>query len=272
MPARSRQEQIAYALQLVDDCIGLARNCRKGKPCGRTCISQSKKCRIGGIASHANDQQLVQAFSGAGQVTRSGVAVSPQLFGHQATDADLSGLAGSPTHGHITARGTSPPPRLSLTVSSPQVRRQERTVYRDRTDGKLVMHNDYFRVEDQAPDGYGTHSFANQVKTAQRFGVDRIETTAAGNFRDMQSGSWNGYYTWPRLGYDAPLYSGEIASLPSNLRNARSVQDLMGNQEGRDWWKLNGSTRDMKFDLSPNSKSIKVLNNYLEEKGFSTRV
>jgi excisionase family DNA binding protein len=75
-------------------------------------------------------------------------------------------------------------------------------------------------------------------------------------------------YTWPRLGYDAPLTAQDIAALPPELRTARSVLDLMASEAGRAWWQTHGGPRVMVFDLSAGSRSRLVLQTYLENQGI----
>ncbi len=61
---------------------------------------------------------------------------------------------------------------------------------------------DIFTTKDDAPAGWGRDVFTRQVETAHAMGVDRIQTHGVGCCKDPR---WNGYYTWPRFGYDAPL-------------------------------------------------------------------
>lgn len=60
MPASGDQTQLAQAralveeclaLALLDQCLGLARKCATGKPCGNTCIPVGHECHQGGAAA-----------------------------------------------------------------------------------------------------------------------------------------------------------------------------------------------------------------------------
>ncbi len=81
----------------------------------------------------------------------------------------------------------------------------------------------------------------------------------------------NGYYTWPRLGYDAPLSDVKVQISPSKwtelqqrFPNAQSILDIMETKDGRDWWKTNGrDLHNAKFDLAEGSRSRRVLEAYL---------
>jgi hypothetical protein len=133
-------------------------------------------------------------------------------------------------------------------------------------DGHSVMHNDYFALKQSFQgQGIGTRSFALQVAALVEANVAEIKTYAAGSFSDQ---AYNGYYTWPRLGYDAPLTADEIAALPPELQSARSVLDLMESEIGRLWWESYGSARVMFFDLAAGSRSRQVLQAYLNKKGI----
>lgn len=138
--------------------------------------------------------------------------------------------------------------------------------------GDVVCVNDYFRV-DETGGGKGTKIFADQVEACAFAGVKEIQTHAA---RGSDS-TFNGYYTWPRLGYDQDL--GDISPTSSRERvlakqlqekfpSAEKVSDLMKTKEGRDFWKAKGvDLHDATFDLREGSFSRKVLSAYLEEKG-----
>ena len=105
----------------------------------------------------------------------------------------------------------------------------------------------------------GPQVFGRMVEQAAEAGVSYIKTTASRSDTDI------GYHVWPRFGYDAKLHASEKRKLPDALKSSERISDLMKTDEGRAWWKEHGNTRAMKFDLSPGSRSRKVLA-YLEEK------
>jgi hypothetical protein len=140
----------------------------------------------------------------------------------------------------------------------------ERRVSTD-AQGRKILHNDYLRLKPDAPEGLGTRIFAHQVKAAVAANFARIETFAAGS---ASTPRWNGYYTWPRLGYDAALTPAETESLPADLSQATTVLDLMATEPGRAWWKQHGSERKMVFDLTPGSRSLGMLGQYLQDKNI----
>jgi hypothetical protein len=98
--------------------------------------------------------------------------------------------------------------------------------------------------------------FLRQAAHAAALGVARIETVAG-----RRSGE-NGYYTWPRFGFNAALPAPLRPLLPIGLEEARSVLDLMANEKGRRWWREHGLSIPVVFDLAPGSRSRTVLARY----------
>lgn len=176
--------------------------------------------------------------------------------GKNVTAKQVARLVGAPDGAHVTiesAYGGA----LRTSISHPYITRQTRTISNE--GGQLVISNDYFRASNNAPKGFGSKVFARQVQAARQAKASRIDTYAAGNASDT---GFNGYYTWARFGYNAPLYKSEIAALPSNLRGATNLNQLMA-KGGASWWKTHGEGRDMSFDLRKNSVSLRVLSAYL---------
>lgn len=135
-------------------------------------------------------------------------------------------------------------------------------VFADAATGERGIRNEVLERIANAPDGFILRLFSQQVAAAARYDYARILTYAAGK----PGGHMNGYYTWPRIGYDGTFSAEESAKLPENLRTAQTVQDLMASPEGRQWWKTNGWAKELSFDLKAGSRSRQVLENYLVER------
>ena len=166
---------------------------------------------------------------------------------------------------------------------------QKRNISKD-YDGNIVMYNAYFRVNaDYQGTGIGTKSFARQVEFASKLGVNKITTSAAKSILRNADGSlnkqfsYNGYYTWARLGYDArPADRITEARSYYGSSNINSIADLFdikasgGKISGADWWKNNGVSTRMTFDLTPGSRSRKRLTdyskNYFSREGKNTKL
>lgn len=151
--------------------------------------------------------------------------------------------------------------RVEVSVTHPHVLNQIRTFARD---GKnLTLYNNLFVKRQGAPPGIAAEMLWQQVVHAEELGIAEIRTDAAG---DANSPYFNGYYTWPRLGYNATLETKERRALPAGLKGARTVRDLMATPDGRAWWKARGNGREMVFDLRPGAVSKEILAQYLIQK------
>jgi hypothetical protein len=186
------------------------------------------------------------------------------LFGHIIPDDQLAAavraLDGATVAVQINSDG-----RIVAAVTHSHIHKQIRLLSRD-AQGRLFLTNDLFRVSQTAPVGTGLRSFARQVAGARALGIHRIETYAVGS---KQFPQWNGYYTWPRFGYNAELAYEEkllLQFLP-RFRGVRDLNDLIL-RGGADWWAENGDGREMVFHLDGRCRSVKILLQYLDEKGF----
>lgn len=187
---------------------------------------------------------------------------SQNIFGRTLQDAEYADLVGAPSNGTVKVYAGKLNGREHITIRTTadgyddtQIRR----VYKAK-DGKVEISNDIFTADETFPPGAGTRVFASQVATARRLGVARIVTEAA---RDENA---NGYYTWPRFGYDGDLADSSRQSLPAELGHARRVSDLMQTSAGRAWWKTHGESISVSFDLTSDSLSSRVLDGYLHER------
>lgn len=133
-------------------------------------------------------------------------------------------------------------------------------------DGTATLNNASFFLRPSAQgSGFGTTAFANQIRGAIQAGVSKVVTYAGRG--KMNGMAMNGYSTWPVLGYDAPLEESQVKRLPPELKKARTVQDLYATPAGKEWWKKHGTTMRMTFDVTPGSRSMRVLNAYLAKHG-----
>lgn len=130
--------------------------------------------------------------------------------------------------------------------------------------GRTYIKNETFFVSQQAQGrGLGIDVFSRQAMSAHESGVAYIRCHAA------KGADFNGYYTWPRFGYDAPLsQQPHFEEAREAFPNAKSILDIMTTKEGRDWWKANGTDiYEATFDLSDDSRSMMVMREYLKERG-----
>lgn len=134
----------------------------------------------------------------------------------------------------------------------------------------LFITNEFFQLAGDAPQGIGLVSFTRQVIAARELGFSFIRTYAEGSAHDPDG--FIGYYVWARFGFNAPLNEDETIILPTEIKGCNDLNELMLRPEGHEWWRQNGSARDMIFLLSDGELSLTVLRNYLEEKGVKTEL
>jgi hypothetical protein len=184
-----------------------------------------------------------------------------RLFPEGFAAEDAHALVGAPKGSVVGGYASEYTGGVNLTVDHPHVDHCSRSLSRNKA-GELVMSNQmFFLKKANRGSGLGLQVFSGEVRTLAALGVDRIETCAG------KGGIMNGYYTWPRLGYDAPLEDRFKKRLPESLKGAETVQDLMATPGGREYWKAKGYMGGMTFDLKPGSRSLSVLNDYLKSKG-----
>jgi hypothetical protein len=134
--------------------------------------------------------------------------------------------------------------------------------YMERTISGTSISADYFTVGSYYK-GQGTEIVSQMIRQARERGFTDISVSAAGKL----GGSMNGYYTWPLMGYDRDI-SGMTKEdeIRQNFPDVETMQDLFDAPGGRDWWFVNGSSTSLEFDLSDGSRSMQVLERYLNEK------
>lgn len=186
------------------------------------------------------------------------------IIGPGATDADIASIIGAPDNAKVTlADGALYGHEGAIVLQSKSDDMQSlRFIKRDK-NGDLVIKNEFIMVEGKKGTGIGTKVFGRQVEQAVRLGATKITAEAS------RSMGMNGYITWPKLGYDAPIPASVMGGLPASLKGSKNISDLMKTSEGTEWWTKNGVTTDMTFDLKEGSHSRKHLAAYLERKGVT---
>lgn len=188
------------------------------------------------------------------------------------SDEEIAHVACAPPGARVRV-SSHRPGRISFDVGHDGVN-ADRTLYMD--NGKLVCSNNALTIEDDSPHkGKGFQVFAAQVAALTKAGVSRIETYAAGR---KGSPTYNGYYTWPRFGYDAHFGGANFDAFPPDVKER--TEKILGSDQskwtlrglfdrvpgGRDAWKNHGGGGPMQFDLSDGSPSQKALAAYIEER------
>jgi GNAT superfamily N-acetyltransferase len=181
------------------------------------------------------------------------------LFNMELNDKQIAELVGAKEGSTIQIHGNDNHNVLTIYTLHADYE-SHRRIYRD-GQRLLVCGNVSFDVRKEAQGkGIGTKILFDQVAGLSKLGVDRIETVGT------KGSDQNGYYTWPRLGYDTNLKESVMERLPSHLSECTTLADLMKSKEGREWWKTNGKATHMEFDLAENSLSRQILSTYVKAK------
>lgn len=191
------------------------------------------------------------------------------MFGKVLADHEWAGLVGA-QRGDMVEVATHPNGFALHLHNSADFYEAERSIFL--RDNAIHIHNDALVVEDGGR-GIGVRLFAAQVRMAAQLGVQAIETVGGQGTTHLlhRAVDMNGYYTWPRLGYNADLKQWLAREASDDLdREITTVRDLMQTAEGRDWWKRNGYQIDLTFDLTPGSQSRQDLKAYLDAKGYDS--
>jgi hypothetical protein len=117
-------------------------------------------------------------------------------------------------------------------------------------------------------EGFGATAFLRAAQMASRLGFSRIDMLAAGGrgYTRQWTRKYNGYYTWPRFGFNAPLQSPILSLIQGTAKFAGclTVLDVVGRDPS--WWQDHGDGCEMTFELQSNSRSWHTLYTYLNEK------
>ncbi len=182
-----------------------------------------------------------------------------ELFGKDVSNADLAWAVGALDNAELKVWEMSDN-GVYVVIEHPEIESQERYIWL--SNGKLELENAYFEKSKNAKPSIGVRSFSREVIGAQKLGITKIKTYAAG---DPTETRYNGYYTWPRLGYNQTIPDAIQQKLPDNLK-ASDLLELFAKPGGPEWWKENGKGLNMEFDLTSGSRSEQALLQYLRQK------
>lgn len=132
--------------------------------------------------------------------------------------------------------------------------------------GDLCVRNDEFEIYSKKDRGSGYKIVVNQIKALRQAGVKKISLVASGS----KGGSYNGYFTWPRLGFSGLIDQYHIDKLPEDIQaqmgNSREVRDLFALPGGKEAWLEYGGNIACTFDLKATSVNMKALKAYIAER------
>jgi GNAT superfamily N-acetyltransferase len=194
-------------------------------------------------------------------------SASTQIFGRVLTNQEVANLTGLPD-GRTLAEGFDTGfGKHEIQLETLSSRAQANRIVRVENHRPVLIASSFHVEPAHQGQGLGADTFGRMIDQAQKLGIETIKTQA------QRAPDSNGYYTWPRFGYDGPLdaimrsgKTGAVISLPESLKGAKRVSDLMATKEGTEWWKTHGDTIDLTFDLRPGSKSRQIWDAYQAEK------
>lgn len=187
------------------------------------------------------------------------------LFGREAQPHEVAALANA--SGGMQVSASAWRNRLLNLQASGDGVDSDRTISRA-DNGDLFCENTSFGIGKNSPHkGAGYQFLARQVAMLRRLGVKRIETSAAGN---KNSGIYNGYSTWPKLGFSGHIHEGIFGRLPGHLTQAmgrsREIRDLFDLPGGPEAWEQHGGSISCTFDLADGSRNMKALEAYIQHR------
>lgn len=190
---------------------------------------------------------------------RAAERVSQRLFGRVLQPHEYADLAGASDDANVEVGASDG--KLYIELRDP-VNAIAGYYYLYRKNTAVVFLNDGFQVQvsSMQRQGLGLQMFCRQVHSTTVLGIDRIDTVAGRNDDE------NGYYTWPRYGFDGVLPASVRRLLPAELNHSHTVLDVMASEQGRTWWREHGVTISVRFDLAPGSRSRHVLVQYVRER------
>lgn len=188
-----------------------------------------------------------------------------RLFREELALPDWAGLAGAPDEA-LVELGTSMR-ALYLEFHDPRRYRYSAVRLIEPTACGLVLVDDgvrirYDRLRQQQLE---RRIFQRQLQSAQRWGIAKIRLVAERRVDE------DGYYRWPRRGFDGPLPAEVQRGLPAELCSARRVLELMSTPAGRDWWRVHGLSLELVFDLDPAGPCWQTFRRYLAGKSVAPR-
>jgi hypothetical protein len=196
---------------------------------------------------------------------RAAERLAQRLFGRVLHPREYAGLAGAPDNATVDVGASDG--RLYLELGDPLAAAYCGYYYVYGRKAAVVLLNDGFHIHLRAMRrrGLGLQIFYRQATNAVARGVARIEAFAARRCDE------NGYYTWPRYGFDCRLPASIRCGLPIGLEDARTLLDVMACEKGREWWQQHGTALRVRFDLAAGSRSRRTLAEYVRTRARTDR-
>ena len=226
-----------------------------------------------------------------------------QAVGHKLSDEQLAALVGAPEGSKISIvpnRSRYDPNTVVIMATHPDIEDQAVAMLRPEHQGQRMVtpyigntpatyeditvptelhYEQVFLTPEARGSGTGVKMLADSVEAAHQAGIDKVTMTAVGagpkgRFPDHPgaSGGENGYYVWPRLGFDGPVekagISAEPEKWPEPFKSATNVSDLLRLPGGAQHWKDYGDEIPLSMDTHPDSPGRQVMDAYVKQRGL----
>ncbi|ALV05380.1 hypothetical protein DES44_3100 [Roseateles depolymerans] len=202
------------------------------------------------------------------------VFARPVLNNRLVDDFQLQSIAMAPSDGALETWFDEDEQQFGLEVRRSRFIERNQSVrsFIKRDEEGFFLHYDSVLLAEDAPAGFGAVAFFRAAQAAKAMGLTRVVLDAvggAGYKMGIEGGWWreyNGYYSWPRFGFDAEITPSTRERLKETSfdQTATRLLDLI--EWSADWWKHHGAGGPMVFDLKPGSRSWHTLSTYLRQR------
>jgi len=213
--------------------------------------------RVQGIFWPARSRAVVIVYRGEERRIRRNAR---RMFGRPLQTWEFAGLAGAPDDAQVELGSFGDALYIEMGEPAGFSYRASHFIRREGADLVLVNLGFHIHLRSMRQRGLGLRVFHRQLQNAKALRIRRIEITAG------RRADENGYYTWPRFGFDGPLPRRIRRNLPLGLEHARSVLDLMDCEKGRLWWREHGVAIRASFEVGISSRSRSVFDRYVRNK------
>lgn len=173
---------------------------------------------------------------------------------------DMSFKEVSEMSGYHSDFGTIKKQTSSITKKGLEIEIETDQIYIRSIHSKGKVYIDEVKDKGIGDKGKARKIIGNIIKRGEQQDLKSIELFGAARLRGEEA---NGFYTWPRLGFETGNKSAlkQFNSYDKRFKDVDSFHTLFSTKEGRDYWRSEGkyhpdsSVYEMTFDLRYGSKS-----------------
>jgi hypothetical protein len=187
-------------------------------------------------------------------------AITQKIFGRALSSREYGDLIGAQANDKIVITPVTSG-ALTLTITGAGVV----NFLGERLVGRGFVQNTKFMLPvGRLGEGEGGDRLITQIQRAPALGITQIRVMGIGPINDKKPSG--GYYHFPLIGFDGIIGAG-VPILPDSFYGVTSVLDLYARPGGRQWWRDNGNTIPLIFDLTAGSRSQNVFQQFAKMRG-----